>query len=148
MFFVVNKIAIGVVVVVMITILVMLRFVSDSPSDVSDFIFHARLADSEMYQDGVYSDSFDVSPGKFNFLFILNGDSPDKLLITLKGDSFSFSEDFTLKGTLHKSALSEYYTWNYEGEKEIEISSNQTLQITIDPHGDFKGPLSVMLTKD
>jgi len=143
----VNKVAIGVIIVVMIVILVLLRSVTDGPSDASDFAFHARLADSELYQDGVYSDSFDISSGKYIFLFILNGDSPENLSIIITGDSFSFSEDFILEGIPHKSALSEYYTWNYEGQKEIEIPSNQTLQITIDPHGDFKGPLSVMLSK-
>ncbi|MEM3144281.1 MAG: hypothetical protein QXG67_02810 [Candidatus Nitrosotenuis sp.] len=110
-------------------------------------IFHARLADPRIYQDGLFSDSFHISQGTYEFRFVPNGDSPEILTITLSGPSFSFSEDFVLEGTLHETGISKYYTWNYLGQTIIEIPEEQQLSITIDPHGNTLGPVSVYLIK-
>jgi hypothetical protein len=63
----------------------------------------------------------------------------------MKGGKFSFSEDFELKGTAHTTPISEYFTWNYLGEKKIKISDWQSLEVSIDPHGNLKGSVSIML---
>jgi hypothetical protein len=108
-------------------------------------IFHARLADPRIYQDGLFSDSFHISQGTYEFRFVPNGDSPQILTITLSGPSFSFSEDFVLEGTLHETGISKYYTWDYLGQTIIDVPEEQQLTITINPHGNTLGPVSVYL---
>jgi hypothetical protein len=108
-------------------------------------IYHARLADPNLYNDGIFSDTFTVEKGSYHFRFVPNGDSPEVLSIALKGATFSFAEDFKLEGTPHETGISTYYTWRYLGQDTIEIPEFQELQITIDPHGNTLGPVSVYI---
>jgi hypothetical protein len=108
-------------------------------------IYHVRLADPKLYQDGFFSDMFTVKKGTYQFRFVPNGDSPQILSIALKGPTFSFAEDFVLKGTPHETGISTYYTWEYLGQTTIEIPEDQELQLIIDPHGNTLGPVSVYL---
>ena len=109
--------------------------------------YHITLADPKLYNNGVFVDSFEIKKGNYQFSFVPNGDSPTTLSIILKGDSFLFSEDFELQGTLHDTGISEYYTWDYHGVKEIQIPKDSLLEITIDPNGNLVGPVSVDLKK-
>ena len=111
----------------------------------ADFVFHARLADPDLYVGGTYDRAFGIAAGTYAFKFIPNGDSPRILSIAMEGDSFSFSDDFELEGTLHKSPISEYYTWDYNGQKTFGVPAGQNVSITIDPHGNLLGPVSVMI---
>jgi hypothetical protein len=61
----------------------------------------------------------------------------------LKGKNYDFSENFKLKGTLHQTGISEYYTWDYEGRKAISIPAQQIIEIEINPNGNELGPVSV-----
>ncbi len=106
-------------------------------------VFHATLASPEKYENGVYSDTFEIEAGDYEFGFVPNGDSPDIMTITLRGNSFSFSEEFGLVGTPHETGVSTYYTWDYSGTKEFQILTPQELEIVIDPNGDTLGPVSV-----
>ena len=108
-------------------------------------IFHVRLADPKLYNDGIFSDTFAITNGTYKFRFVPNGDSPKVLTVTLKGDSFSFSEDFKLEGTLQEPGT--YYTWKYLGQDKIQIPDEQNMQIVINPHGNTLGPVSVFLEK-
>ncbi|MFB5597567.1 MAG: hypothetical protein ACE5RJ_00910 [Nitrosopumilaceae archaeon] len=135
----------GIIAAVLIGLIIFLRISNDFPSGEADFIFHVRLADSKMYENGVYQEIFDLPPGEFRFKFIANGDSPQMLSISMRGDKFSFSEDFELKSTAHTTPISEYFTWNYTGEKKIKTSDWQSLEVSIDPHGNLQGPVSVMI---
>ena len=101
------------------------------------------LASPEQYENGVYSDTLEIGKGDFEFGFVPNGDSPEIMTITLRGDSFSFSEKFGLVGTPHETCVSTYYTWDYSGIKEFQILNPQELEIVIDPNGDILGPVSV-----
>ena len=130
--------------IALVAILV-LRVVMSDTTESTDFVYHKLLADPEIYDDGKFSETFQIPAGNYKFKFIPNGDSPEILSISLNGDEFSFSEDFTLEGTPHKSAISEYYTWDYLGQKEIQIMKGQTLEITINPNGNTVGTLSVMI---
>jgi hypothetical protein len=121
--------------------------ISLEPSSKKPAIFHATLADPKLYVDGVFSDTFMIQKGTYQFSFVPNGDSPETLSIALKGLTFSFAEDFLLNGTLHDTGISTYYTWNYIGKKEIMIDQDQQLQIVINPHGNLLGSLSVDLIK-
>ena len=108
-------------------------------------IFHVRLADPKLYNDGIFSDTFAITNGTYKFRFVSSGDSPKVLTIALKGDSFSFSEDFKLEGTLQEPGT--YYTWKYLGQDKIQIPDEQNMQIVINPHGNTLGPVSVFLEK-
>ena len=82
------------------------------------------------------------------FRFVPNGDSPKNLSITLKGENFDFMEDFKLQGELHETGISEYYTWDYQGQKLIQVDSNQKVTILINPNGNVLGSVSVDLIKN
>ena len=110
-------------------------------------IYHVMLADPKLYHDGVFSDTFAVKEGTYQFRFVLNGDSPEILTVTLKGKSFSFSEDFKLEGIPHDTGISKYYTWKYNGQDTISVPDEQELQISINPQGNVLGPVSVYLVK-
>ena len=126
-------------------VVLLLRIIGSDVSDGTDFVYHKLLADPEIYENGVYSETFQIAAGEYKFRFIPNGDSPRTLSIALSGDAFSFSENFELDGTSHKTPISEYFTWDYLGQKEIRIPEGQTLNITIDPNGDTSGPVSVII---
>ena len=128
-----------------IVVILVLRIVTSDNTESTDFVYHALLADPEIYKDGVYSESFAISAGNYKFKFIPNGDSPHTLSISLNGESFSFSENFKLEGTAHTTPISEYYTWDYIGQKEIQVPQGQTLQISIDPNGNLIGTVSVLI---
>lgn len=125
--------------------ILILRVVISDASDSTDFIYHKLLADPEIYENGVYSETFQISAGNYKFKFIPNGDSPQTLSIELKGDEFLFSENFELEGTSHKSPISEYFTWDYLGQKEVQILQGQNLEITINPNGNTVGTVSVLI---
>ena len=142
-----KKITVGVIIAaVLIGLIIYLRIGNDFPGGGTDFVFHVRLADPEMYKNGIYQETFDLPPGEFRFKFIANGDSPQTLSISMKGEEFSFYEDFELKGTAYTTSISEYFTWDYLGEKKIEISNWKSLEVSIDPNGNLQGPVSVMIT--
>ena len=112
--------------------------------DISN-VFHIRLAEPELYENGVYSESFVLENGVYEFRFTPNGDSPRLLSVTLIGDSILFSEDFVLKGTPHETDISLYYTWDYEGTRKIQVPEDQQVYIKINPNGNLVGPVSVEL---
>ena len=118
-------------------------FSSDESNEKNNVIFHVTLADPNLYANGVYSDSFMLEGGKYSFRFVPNGSSPKVLSISLNGGMFDFSEDFRLVGTSHQTAISEYFTWNYDGEKEIFVSETQEISIIINPNKETLGSVSV-----
>src|SRR5436853_7445238 len=105
------------------------------PKNEANVTYHVTLADSKLYNNGIFADNFKIQKGTYQFSFVPNGDSPQNLSILLKGDSFSFEEDFCLNGTIHNTGISSYDTWNYLGKKIIEIPQDQELHIKINPHG-------------
>jgi hypothetical protein len=131
-----------------IAISIVFGFILTAPSENTgrEQIYHARLADPKQYQDGIFSDTFSIKQGTYEFRFVPNGDSPQILSITLKGPSFSFAEDFRLEGTEHGD-IGKYYTWKYLGQDKIEVPEDQELQIKINPNGNVLGPVSVYLIK-
>ena len=110
--------------------------------DISN-VFHVRLAEPELYKNGVYSESFVLERGMYEFRFTPNGDSPRSLSITLIGNLVLFSEDYVLKGTPHETDISLYYTWDYEGVRKIQVLEDQQVDIKINPNGNLAGSVSV-----
>jgi len=138
----VNK-KIVIIPVIIIVIVFAINFSSDSDVEKSNNVFHITLADPDLYTNGVYFDEFTISKGEYSFSFVPNGSSPKMLSIKLNGNSFDFSEDFKLEGTLHQTEISEYYTWNYNGERNILILEEQEILISINPNENVMGSVSV-----
>ena len=115
----------------------------------SNNVFHVTLADPVMYENGVFTDSFEIERGSYQFSFVPNGDSPQTLTISLLGPYHFSMERFVLKSDLQDTGISEYYIWRYVSGEEstIEIPISQTVQITIDPHENYNGAVSVFLKR-
>ncbi len=137
-----NKKIVIIPIVVIIAIFVVIFSLEPSEKN-SNIVFHATLADSDLYTNGVYTDTFTIDKGEYSFRFVPNGSSPEILSITLNGDNFDFSEDFKLQSTLHQTGTSEYFTWKYDGQKIILISEMQEISIIINPNGNVMGSVSV-----
>jgi len=117
---------------------------SAQPSERNDnVVFHATLADPNLYTNGIYTDAFTINEGEYSFRFVPNGSSPEILSITLNGENFDFSGDFNLKSISHQTGTSEYFTWEYEGQKIILVAEMQQVSIIINPNGNVKGSISV-----
>jgi hypothetical protein len=136
-----KKIIIAPIVAIVAIFLVSLS--DDSSSQKDDVSFHVTLADPELYINGVYSDTFTIQKGDYIFRFVPNGSSPKVLSIILSGNTVDFSEDFKLVGTPHQTGISEYFTWDYDGEREISISETQEISIVINPNNETMGSVSV-----
>lgn len=113
-----------------------------------DTVFHVTLADPENYEDGKYSDSFEIEEGMYEFRFVPNGDSPEILTISLTGQSLSLMEDYVLEGTPHETGVSTYYTWKYSGNKFFSIPAGEEIEILINPNGNLLGPVSIDIIKN
>ena len=92
----------------------------------------------------------------YEFHFVPMGDSPERLVISVvqkqMGLATIFSEWFVLEGTLVDTGISEYYTWDYVGNKNFEISFDQcpnqktcNYDITVERYGNLKGSVSISL---
>ena len=147
--FVRKKHVFGIICIVIISVVIIFgaqinpEYVGDDRLiDISN-VFHVRLAEPELYKNGVYSESFVLERGMYEFRFTPNGDSPRSLSITLIGNLVLFSEDFVLKGTPHETDISLYYTWDYEGVRKIQVLEDQQVDIKINPNGNLAGSVSV-----
>ena len=129
-----NKKIIIIPIVVLVTIF-LVDFSADK-SNQKDVSFHVTLADPELYINGVYSETFTIEKGEYSFRFVPNGSSPKVLSIVLNGDIVGFSEDFELIGRPHQTGISEYFTWDYDGEREISVSEKQKISIVINPNNE------------
>jgi len=118
----------------------------DSEIDGSN-VFHIRLADPTLYENGVYVDYFQVEKGVYEFRFVPNGDSPQKLSIKLfaESDVVLMDNHFELEGNLVEDDISSWYTWDYLGEKRISFDELQQIKIIVSPNGDLRGPVSIEL---
>ena len=90
---------------------------------------------------------FDLTAGDYAIRFVASGSSPEQITINLDGKTLLFSENYKLQSTSHKSPISEYYTWNYNGIEIFHNPEGQMMEITIDPHGSTNGSVSVMFER-
>ena len=91
----------------------------------------------------------------YKFDFVPMGDSPERLKISVvwSGQGVQvFSEMLILEGTLVDTGISEYYTWDYTGNKNFEISYQQcpnqktcNYDIMVERYGNLKGSVSIQL---
>ena len=87
----------------------------------------------------------------YEFHFVPMGDSPERLKISVGN---VFSEMFILEGTLVDTGISEYYTWDYTGNKNFEISYEQcpnqktcNYDIIVERYGNLKGSVTISLSR-
>ena len=120
----------------------------------SDYTYHVNLSESKYGEFGVYEELFEIGDVDcqrfcdYNFRFVPNGDSPQTLSVSIYGDNISFFEDFELVGTLVETDISQYYTWDYDGQKIFQVSGLEKIKIVIDPHGNTKGTVSVYVNQE
>ena len=129
--------------IIVILGIVVVSFSSNETNEKKNILFHITLADPDLYINGVYTEEFILEKGEYFFRFVPNGSSPKILSITLNGNTFDYSEDFDLIGTPHQTGNSEYFTWNYDGQKNIINLEMQKVSITINPNGETNGSVSV-----
>ena len=120
----------------------------DSSEKDDGVVFHVTLADPQLYENGIYTEIFEIESGEYYFRFVPNGSSPEMLSISLDGWSLEFSENFQLKNTLHETGISEYYTWEYLGENKVMIPEDQQVKISINPNGNVMGSVSVSILQN
>ena len=93
----------------------------------------------------------------YEFHFVPMGDSPERLKISVvwSGQGVQvFSEMLYLEGTLVDTGISEYYTWDYVGNKNFEVSFEQcpnqktcNYDITVERYGNLKGSVTISLSR-
>ena len=113
-------------------------------------VFHIRLADSSLYENGVYSEMFQIEKGVYKFRFVPNGDSPEKLSIKLLAESgvVLMNNHFELEGTLIDDGISSWYTWDYlSNDNMLKIDEPQQVKIFVNPNGNLKGSVSISLSR-
>ena len=141
-----NKKSIGILTIVIVAILgVSISMNSEEKND--NVVFHITLADPELYTNGIYTSNFTIESGSYFFRFVPNGSSPEILSIKLSGQNYNFIENFNLKGIPHESETSKYFTWEYEGVKNITIDSMEEITIIINPNGNVMGSVSIDIIK-
>ena len=141
-----NKKSIGILIILIVTILsVSISMNSEEKDD--NVVFHITLANPELYTNGIYTSNFTIESGTYFFRFVPNGSSPEILSIKLSGQNYSFIENFNLKGIPHESETSKYFTWEYEGMKNITIDSMEEITITINPNDNVMGSVSIDIIK-
>ena len=128
--------------------IVLASFTSNETNKENNVLFHVTLADPNLYVEGVYSKVFSIEEGEYFFRFVPNGSSPEVLSIAINGDSFNFSEDYNLIGIPHKTGISEYFTWKYDGQKNLLVSEMQEISIIINPNGKTMGSVSVYILEN
>ena len=143
-----NKIHLILLISVVIVTIIVLGSQSNPSDKKNEPIFHVTLANPEMYENRIYSDTIILEKGEYEFRFVPNGDSPQNLDISLKGNEFEFYENFILNGTLHETGISEYYTWDYDGEKFLIIQNQKEISIHINPNGNVNGSVSVDIIRN
>lgn len=138
-----------IIISIIIIIGILIAIVSvDTKKIENEQIFHVTLAQPELYSDGVFTKTIVIEKGNYYFRFVPNGSSPETLTINLDGTSFNFNEDFKLKNTLHKTGISEYYTWEYVGINNFKVMEFEQITITINPNGNLMGSVSVDILEE
>ena len=141
-----KKKSIGILIILGVVILGVVLSM-DSEEKENNVVFHITLADPELYTNGIYTNNFTIESGTYFFRFVPNGSSPEILSIKLSGQNYSFIENFNLKGIPHESETSKYFTWEYQGEKNVTIDSMQEITIVINSNGNVMGSVSVDIIK-
>ena len=169
-----KKPIIGVIILIVIIGIVFVgaQINPDNPEN-EEVVFHVTLADPALYDCVTisvheyceYRKVFFVEDGIYEFRFVPNGDSPQKLSVELKcyiscadvNLPEHVSLHYVLVGNLVEEGMSSWYTWKYQidssrvnlgdAETGFKIDEPQRVEISIDPRGDLNGPVSIELVQ-
>ena len=134
----------------------------DNPENEKSFnseIWSIRIAGPEFDDvfNHMYSSISLETKIPYKFDFVAMGDSPKWIKIYVNGHgpaAQAFSEMLYLEGTLVDTGISEYYTWDYVGNKNFEISFKQcpnqktcNYDIIVERHGNLKGSVTISLSQ-
>ena len=133
-------------------------------------VWHTRIAGPEF--DNISNHRMELGNlegGTYKIGFVPMGDSPKKMKVTIvasipdedqryyiEDDVYSglvveiFSEKFILEKSLVDTGISKYYTWDYVGQKYVQIpeSGGETsYEVEIERIGNLKGSVSVSIEK-
>ena len=151
----------------------------DNPEN-EEVVFHVTLADPALYDCETisaytyckYTETVFLEEGIYEFRFVPNGDSPQKLSVELRSTSPEdvnlskyVSLDYVLVGNLVEEGMSSWYTWEYQIDSSqislgfiktehqlpcelcVKIDEPQQVEISIDPRGYLNGPVSIELVQ-
>jgi hypothetical protein len=128
-------------------------------------VWSIRMASPEWNDRPILMASLpNLEEGTYKLGFVPMGDSPDKIRIDIKVRSDSsiggsdsvtiwellFSEIFVLKGIPVDTGISEYYTWEYVGQKYVyipEVEGEVNYEIRIERSGNLKGSVTISLSR-
>ena len=133
-------------------------------------VFHVTLADPALYDCHTasstickYRETVFLEEGIYEFRFVANGDSPQRLEVRLDyGGPGMFSQKYVLVGNLVEGGISSWYTWEYqidpiddyytdrrvcESCASIDGIEKGQAEITINPKGNVNGPVSIELVQ-
>ena len=91
-----------------------------------------------------------LEEGTYKIGFVPMGDSPKNLRIKVVGFGIMFAENFILERSLVDTGISKYYTWEYIGQKYVQIPESEreaNYKITIIREGNLQGSVSISLSK-
>ena len=91
-----------------------------------------------------------LEEGTYKIGFVPMGDSPKNLRIKVVGFGIMFAENFILERSLVDTGISKYYTWEYVGQKYVQIPESErevNYKITIIREGNLQGSVSISLSK-
>ena len=149
----------------------------DNPEN-EEVVFHVTLADPALYDCPTtstvckYRETVFLEKGIYEFRFVPNGDSPQKLSVELRSTSPEdvnlstyVSLHYVLVGNLVEEEMSSWYTWKYQIDPSrvnlgfiktkhqlscelcVNIGEPQRMEISIDPRGYLNGPISIELVQ-
>ena len=136
-------------------------------------VFHVTLADPALYDCETisaytyckYTETVFLEEGMYEFRFVPNGDSPQKLSVELKSHLLPWDDyyheyvslHYVLVGNLVEEGMSSWYTWKYQNDSSrvnlgdaetgFKIDEPQQVEISIDPRGYLNGPISIELVQ-
>ena len=136
-------------------------------------VFHVTLADPALYDcnmrlplfpsDCKYTETVFLEEGMYEFRFVPNGDSPQKLEVRLDpAGKIGFSQKYVLVGNLVEGGMSSWYTWEYQIDPTDDYYTDRRVcescasiggvekgqaVIIINPWGNLNGPVSIELVQ-
>jgi len=140
----------------------------DNPEN-EEVVFHVTLADPALYDCPTtstvckYRETVFLEKGIYEFRFVANGDSPQRLEVWLNyGGLGMFSQKYVLVGNLVEEGMSSWYTWEYQIDPTDDYYTDRRVcescasiggvekgqaVIIINPWGNLNGPVSIELVQ-
>ena len=124
----------------------------DNPEESSGSeVWQTRIAGPEYDNISTHvHDLGSLEEGTYKIGFVPMGDSPKNLRIEVVGFGITFAENFILERSLVDTGISKYYTWEYVGQKYVQIPESEgeaNYKITIIREGNLQGSVSISLSK-